>query len=137
MNTSDPRHAGESAPGLMASLGNFLGNLSALLGNRAELAALELGELRDNLVRLLLVGALGMLALLFALGCWTSLVVVLGWEAMGWKILLLVALAWSFGAFLLFRQAKALLAPEKLSLPVTMAELRKDRDALLGGDNNA
>ncbi|GIZ51730.1 phage holin family protein [Noviherbaspirillum aridicola] len=136
MNAPDP-HADEASPGLAVSLGNFLGNLSALLGSRAELAAIELGELRDNLVRLLLVGAAGMLALLFALGCWTALVVVLGWDRMGWTILLLVALAWSLGAFLLYRQIRALLAPGKLSLPLTMDELRKDRDALLRGDGHA
>lgn len=136
MNASDPQGAAPGS-GLFASLGSFLGSLSALLGSRAELAAIELGELRDNLIRLLLAGVLGLLALLFALGCWTALVVVLGWESLGWKILLLVALAWSFGAFLLFRQVRALLAPGKLSLPLTMAELRKDRDVLLRETNHA
>jgi uncharacterized membrane protein YqjE len=117
--------------GLTANLSAFLGKLSTLMASRVELAALELGELRDKLVLLLLFGALGMLVLLLALGCWTALIVALGWAALGWKILLLVALAWSLAAFLLLRQAKALLARGGLSLPVTMAELRKDRDVLL------
>lgn len=138
MNGSDPRDDNEARPpGLLAGLGAFLSNLAGLLGTRAELAALELGELRDNLVRVALLGAIGLLALLFALGSWTGLVVVLAWDAMGWKILLLVALAWSFAAFLLFTRIKAMLAPEKLSLPATMAELRKDRDVLLRGENHA
>ncbi|HEY8608636.1 MAG TPA: phage holin family protein [Noviherbaspirillum sp.] len=117
--------------GLAARASAFLGTLSSLLASRVELAALELGELRDNLVRLLLVGMLGVVALLFALGCWTALLVVLAWDAMGWIILLLVALAYTVLAFVLLRYGKALLAPEKLSLPATMAELRQDRDAFL------
>jgi len=136
MNAPDPQ-AAASGSGLLASLGNFLGSVSALLGNRAELAAIELGELRDNLIRLVAVGVLGMFALLFACACWTVLVVVLGWEALGWKILLLVALAWTLGAILLLRQVRALLAPGKLSLPLTLAELRKDRDVLLRETNHA
>jgi uncharacterized membrane protein YqjE len=120
-----------SGPGPIAGLAAVAKNAFALLVSRVELAALELGEARDNLARLLLAGALGMVALLFAAGFWTALVVVLAWDAMGWKILLLVAVVYTLLAIGILRYARAMLAQDKLSLPATMAELRNDRDALL------
>lgn len=123
--------AEEVSPGLIAGLGGLARNLFALLVSRIELAALELGEVRDNLARFLLVGALGIVALWFALACWTALVVVLAWDSLGWKILVLVAAAYSVLAWLILRQARLMVAGDKLSMPATMAELRSDRDALL------
>jgi uncharacterized membrane protein YqjE len=122
----------ESAPpGLIAALAGVAKNAFALLVNRIELAALELVEVRDNLARFLFVGAVGIIAVLFALGCWTALVVVLAWEAMGWKILLLVAAFYTLLAFFVLRHARAMLAGDALSMPATLAELRNDRDTLL------
>lgn len=120
----------QASPGLIAGLGGLAKNMFGLLVSRIELAALELGEMRDNLARLLLVGALGIVALLFALGCWTALVVVLAWETMGWKILLVVAVLYTLAALGILLYARAMLAQDKLAMPATMAELRKDRDAL-------
>jgi uncharacterized membrane protein YqjE len=105
-------------------------NAFALLHNRLELAALEMGEVRDSLLRLMLAGAAGLILLLFALGCWTALIVVLTWDAMGWKILLLMASLYSLLAFAMLFYLRSLLSHDKLSLHATMAELRKDRDAL-------
>lgn len=118
-------------PGLVSGLAGIAKNGFALLVSRIELAALEMGEVRDNLARFLFVGALGMVAILFALGCWTALVVVLAWEAMGWTILLAVAVFYSLAAFAILRYAQAMLGSDKLSMPATLAELRNDRDALL------
>lgn len=118
-------------PGLVAGLAGIARNLFGLLVSRVELAALELGEVRDNFARLLLVGALGAILACFALGCWTALLVVLAWDALGWKILLLVAAAYTLLALGLLLYARAMLAHGKLSMTATMAELRKDRDALL------
>ena len=123
--------SGQSRPGLFTGLAGMARNLSGLLMSRAELAALELGEVRDNLARLLFVGALGMVAICFALGCWTALLVVLTWDALGWKILLLVAIVYTGAAIAILRHARSMLAQGKLSMTATMAELRKDRDALL------
>lgn len=121
----------EASPGLISGLGGLASNLFALLVSRIELAALELGEVRDNLARFLLVGALGIVALWFAAACWTALIVVLAWEVLGWKILVLVAAAYSVLAWGILRQARLIVAGDKLSMPATMAELRSDRDALL------
>jgi uncharacterized membrane protein YqjE len=123
--------AGQERPGLVAGLAGIARNVFGLLVSRIELAALELGEMRDNLARLLFVGALGIVALLFALGCWTALVVVLAWDSMGWKILMVVAIVYTLLAIAILRHARSFLAQDKLAMPATMAELRKDRDALM------
>lgn len=115
----------------MAGLAGIATNAFGLFISRIELAALELGEVRDNLARLLFIGALGIVAVLFALGCWTALIVVLVWESMGWKILLLVAVVYTLLAIGILRHARGFLAQDKLAMPATMAELRKDRDALM------
>jgi len=134
----DRQHGGDAAanpdferPGFIAGLGGLVRSVLALLVSRAELAALELGEVRDNLARLLFVGALGIIAIIFALGCWTALLVIMAWDAMGWKILLLVATVYTVLAIGILRYAAAMLRGDKLSMPATMAELRNDRDALL------
>lgn len=106
-------------------------NMFGLLVSRIELAALELGEVRDNLARLLFIGALGIVAILFALGCWTALIVVLAWDVMGWKILLVVAIVYTLLAIGIMRHARSFLAEDRLAMPATMSELRKDRDALM------
>lgn len=121
----------DEAPGLVAGMAGIARSLFGLLTSRLELAALELGEVRDQIARLLLVGALAVLAACFAVGCWTALVVVLAWDALGWKILLLVAAGYSLLALGLLRYVRTMLAQGRLSMPATMAELRKDRDALL------
>jgi len=121
----------DSHPGVIAGLTGIAKNLFGLLASRIELAALELGEMRDNAAKLLLLGALGLVALWFAVAGWTALIVVLAWDAMGWKILLLVAAAYSALAAGILLRARAMLAQDKLSMPATMTELRKDRDALL------
>lgn len=118
-------------PGLIAGLAGIAKNLLGLVMNRIELAALELGEVRDNIAKLLLVGALGVVAVCFALGCWTALLVVLTWDALGWKILLLAAAFYTVLAIGILLYARAMLSQDKLSMTATMAELRKDRDALL------
>lgn len=118
-------------PGLGGGFGGIAKNISGLLLSRIELAALELGEIRGNLVRLLLVSALGIVAVWFAVAYWTALVVVLAWETWGWKILLLIAAAFSLVAIGIFFYARSLLSRDKLSMPATLAELRNDRDALL------
>lgn len=121
----------DSTPGLIAGLATLAKNSLGLMMSRIELAALELGEMREGLLRFALTAALGMLALWFAVACWTVLIIVLAWPAWGWKILLLLAVAFTVlaGAALLLVQAQ--LRQGRLSMPATMAELRADRDALL------
>lgn len=121
----------EDRPGFVAGLAGIARNTFALFVNRVELVALELGEIRNNLGRLLLAGALGILALWFAIACWTALVVVLAWDAMGWKILPLIAGLFSALAIGILLRVRRMLNSEGLSMSATMNELRNDRDALL------
>ncbi len=123
--TEDPGKAG-----FTANLGALGRHLFALFVTRVELAALELGEARNHLGRVLLLGALGVLLLCFALGGWTALVVALAWDALGWKILLLVAAFYTVLAVIVLLSVRAMLATDKFMLPSTVAELRADRDAL-------
>jgi uncharacterized membrane protein YqjE len=122
-------HAAEH--GVVSGIAGIAKNLFGLLVSRIELAALELGEIRDNLARFLLVAALGVVALWFAVGSWTALIVVLAWDRMGWTILLLVAAVFTLLAAGILLFARSLLSHDRLSMPATMTELRNDRDALL------
>jgi uncharacterized membrane protein YqjE len=121
----------DQSTGLIAGLAGLAKNMFGLLVSRIELAALELGVIRTNLAKLLLISALGIVAVWFAIACWTALVVVLAWETWGWKILLLIAALFTLVAAGIFLYAKSMFERDKLSMPVTLAELRNDRDALL------
>lgn len=127
----DPHHAPERGDtGLLAGIGSIARNAFGLLLTRVELASIEIGEARNHFARLLLVGAIGVLLLSFALAGWTAVIVVLAWEALGWMVLLLVAGFYTLLAIAVLLAARAMLTHDKLSLPATMAELRRDRDAL-------
>jgi uncharacterized membrane protein YqjE len=121
----------DQSTGLISGLAGLAKNMFALLVSRIELAALELGVIRANLAKLLLISALGIVAVWFAVAYWTALVVVLAWETWGWKILLLIAALFTLVAIGIFVYAKSMLERDKLSMPATLAELRNDRDALL------
>jgi uncharacterized membrane protein YqjE len=121
----------DQSTGLISGLAGLAKNMFALLVSRIELAALELGVIRANLAKLLLISALGIVAVWFAVAYWTALVVVLAWETWGWKILLLIAALFTLAAIGILVYAKSMLERDKLSMPATLAELRNDRDALL------
>ena len=106
-------------------------NLFGLLVNRIELASVELAEVRSTLITLTVVFGLGIIAVWFAVAYWSMLIVLLTWDTLGWKILLIIALVFTFAAIGIFRYARALLSQGRLSMPATLAELRSDRDALL------
>lgn len=127
------QHAGPAAPGhgLISGLASMTKNFFALLVSRLELAAIELAEVRTNLLKLLLVAAFGLIAAWFALVFWSGLLVFLTWDALGWKILLIVAAVFTAISFAIFFYAKSMLKHGRLSMPATLAELRSDRDALL------
>lgn len=119
------------APGLIGSLAGVCRNTARLVLSRIELAALELSEVREHLVRLSVVFALALVAGWFAVAFTTATVVYLAWEAIGWKILLILAAAFIVITLWLVMMARGLLKQDKLALPVTMAELKADRDMLL------
>lgn len=118
-------------PGLMGGLTGLAKNVFGLLVSRMELAALELSEVRNHVVSLLAVAVLAVLCSWFAIAYGTAMIVALAWDAMGWKILLVMFLVFvAITAFLGFK-AKAMLKEGKLAFPATMNELKNDRDMLL------
>lgn len=128
-----PSPAPAPEQGLFAGVRTLTSNALGLLFARAGLAALELAEARDALIRLLLLSACGLLMAGFALILWSALLVYLTWSALGWTILLLLALVYSGAAWLFLRSARAILEQGRLGLPATMTELQADREALFGG----
>jgi uncharacterized membrane protein YqjE len=123
----DPAQSGNVLAGMMGLVRNALG----LLLNRIELAALELSEVRENILKLALVFGIGLIAIWFAFVYWSVLLVYLTWETLGWKILLILASLFTLVAVGVLLYARKIVAEGKLSLPATMNELRNDRDALL------
>jgi uncharacterized membrane protein YqjE len=124
--TSQPAH-----PGLIGSLAGVARNTARLMLSRFELAALELSEVRNHLVELTVMFALALLAAWFAIAFTTATIIVLCWAAMGWKILLVLSVAFVLITIGLIMGVRSMLRQGKLSLPVTMAELKADRDMLL------
>ena len=124
-------HPASHAPGLIGSLAGVCRNTARLILSRVELAALELSEVREHLVQLSVVFALALVAGWFAIAFTTATLVYLAWEAIGWKILLILAGAFIIITLWLVMMARGLLKQDKLALPATMAELKADRDMLL------
>lgn len=126
-----PPHAQQTSAGLLNGVVNLGRNMLGLVMSRIELAAIEIAEVRSNLLKLMVVFMLGMLVAFFALAYWTVLIVYLSWAAMGWSILLIVAVLCTVATIGIFMYLRTLIQTGKLSLPATMAELRRDHDALL------
>jgi uncharacterized membrane protein YqjE len=127
----DHSTAAVHGPGLLGGLTGLAKNVFGLVVSRVELAALELSEVRNHVLELMAIFALAFICSLFALAFGAAVIVALAWEALGWKILLIM-----FGVFLvataaLFFKGKSLLKEGKLAFPETMNELKHDRDMLL------
>jgi uncharacterized membrane protein YqjE len=121
----------EPNPGLLAGITGLARNAVGLLVNRIELAALELAEVRANLIKILLVAMLGVLAAWFAIACWTALIVVLSWQSLGWKTLLILAAVFTLLTVAAMLYAQSFVKNGKLSMRATLTELRHDRDSLV------
>jgi len=118
-------------PGLMGGLTGLAKNVFGLLVSRVELAALELSEVRNHVLALLAIFALAVICSWFAIAYGTAAIVALAWEAMGWKILLIMFLVFIAVTAALAFKAIAMLKEGKLAFPETMNELKNDRDMLL------
>lgn len=115
----------------MGGITGLAKNLFGLLVSRVELAAIELTEVRNHAIELIALFACGALAAVFALAYGTGLIVALAWDAMGWKILLVMFLVFLAIAVALVMKGLSMLKQGKLSFPATMKELQHDRDMLL------
>jgi len=125
------KSAASEQPGLLGALAGVARNTLALLLSRVELAAVELSEARAHLLRLIVAWTLAVLALLCGALYASATLAFLGWDALGWKVLPLIACGFLAVAVALALYARALLRQDKLGLPATMAELKADREMLL------
>ena len=124
-------------PGLFSSVAAIAGNLLKLLGVRASLVTLELADARDAALSVLLLGAAALGAAALALVSLSALIVMLAWDTLGWRILLILFLAYLALAAWLLMRARAIVASGRIGMPLTLSELRKDRDALFGEQGEA
>jgi len=122
-----------SGTGVLSGAGTLAGSLMKLLGVRVSYAMLELADARDALLRVLLLGVAALGAAALALVCLSALLVVLLWKALGGWTLMILFVVYAAAAMLLLRHAARIVAEGQLGLPVTIAELQKDRAAIFGG----
>ncbi len=122
---------GAADQGLGATTRDLIKNLVGLIAARLSLASLELSEARDAalLVNALSLGAF--MAASFAMIALSALLVVLTWDALGWRILLILTLAYAAITVVLVRQIRRIIDEGRLGLPATMAELKKDSEVLM------
>ena len=117
--------------GLASNVGTMVASVLKLSGVRLSMAVMELADARDAVLRVLLLGALAVLAAAFALLSLSAMIVALAWDAMGWRILLILFLAYVLLALGMLWKARSIIASGQIGLPTTLAELQKDRAALL------
>lgn len=116
--------------GLASTAGAAMTSVLKLIGVRLSMAALELGAARNAVFRVLLLAALAVLAAAFALLSVSAMIVALAWDALGWRILLLLCLAYLVLAIAMLLKARNIILSGQIGLPMTLAELQKDREAL-------
>jgi len=119
------------SPGLLGGITALAKNVVGLLVSRAELAALEMAEVRNHLIELVAIFAVAVMATWFALAYGTATIVALAWDEMGWKILLVMFIIFVVLTAVLVMKGISMLKQGKLAFPETMKELRNDRDMLL------
>jgi uncharacterized membrane protein YqjE len=119
------------ASGLASNVGTMITSVLKLIGVRLSMAVMELADARDAVLRVLLLGALAVLAAAFALLSLSAMIVALAWDAMGWRILLILFLAYLLLTLGMLWKARSIIASGQIGLPTTLAELQKDCAALL------
>jgi uncharacterized membrane protein YqjE len=131
MEPQSTQSADGEKPGLISSLAGAGRNLLGLVLNRMELAMLELSELSVNAAKLLLIVALALTALWFSIAFFTVLAVYLLWQYWGWVSLLAFGGLFAVITAVLGWVAWKYLRDGKLAMPMTISELRQDRNTLL------
>jgi uncharacterized membrane protein YqjE len=119
------------ASGLASNVGTMITSVLKLIGVRLSMAVMELADARDAVLRVLLLGALAVLAAAFALLSLSAMIIALAWDAMGWRILLILFLAYLLLTLGMLWKARSIIASGQIGFPTTLAELEKDRAALL------
>ena len=121
-----------SGAGVLSSAGTLAGSLLKLLGVRVSYAMLELADARDAMLRVLLLGVAALGAAALALVSLSAWLVVLLWHALGVWTLLILFVAYAAAKEMPLLRASRIVDEGLLGLPVTVAELQKDRAAIFG-----
>ena len=117
--------------GLGATTRELIQHIIGLIRARLSLAALELSEARDAALLVIALAVGAFIAGSFALIALSALIVVLTWDAMGWRIVLLLTLAYAGIAAILIYQIRRIIRAGRLGLPATLAELKQDSETLM------
>jgi len=120
-----------SGGGLASTAGAVLSSVLKLIGVRLSMAVLGLGAARNAVFRVLLLAALAVLAAAFALLSVSAMIVAHKWDALGWRILLVLFLAYLLLSIAMLWRARNIVLSGQIGLPMTLAELKKDREALV------
>lgn len=122
---------GAADQGLGATTRDLIQNIVGLIAARLSLAALELSEARDALLLVIALALGAFMAASFAVIAFSALIVVLTWDALGWRIVLILALAYTAIAAALVRQIRRIVDQGRLGLPATVTELKHDSEVLM------
>ena len=113
-------------------------SILGLISSRLSLAVLELSEARDAALLVIALALGAFMAVSFAVIALSALIVVLTWDALGWRIVLILTLVYAGIAAVLIQQIRRIIRAGRLGLPATVAELKQDSEVLLrqtrGGD---
>lgn len=119
----------QASAGLGAAWQRLARSAASLVQSRLELAAIELGEERQRLQTLLLLGLFAVLFGLLALGSLTALLVIVFWSLGHWQVLSALALLYAVVAVACIARLRALVRDAPPPFAATRAELAKDSAA--------
>lgn len=103
-----------------------------LLLTRAQFASVELAQSRAQIMRWVGLALIGAVLALLALMALSALLVIVFWEQGGPWTLLALALLYALAGYLVVRRMQREVHDAPPLLAETLAELAKDRDAILG-----
>ena len=106
-------------------------SILGLISSRLSLAVLELSEARDAALLVIALALGAFMAVSFAVIALSALIVVLTWDALGWRIVLILTLVYAGIAAALIQQIRRIIRAGRLGLPATVAELKQDSEVLL------
>ena len=113
--------------GLISNVMTVIESVLGLIGVRFSMAIMEFADARDALLRELLLGAFALLVAAFALLSISGMIVALAWDTLGWRVFLILFIGYLLITIVLLWRAHSIIASGKIGLPVTLAELKKDR----------
>ncbi len=103
-----------------------------LLLTRAQFASVELAQSRAQIMRWLGLALAGAVLALLALIAVSALLVIVLWDRSGPWTLLVLAVLYGLGGYIVVHRLQRELSEAPPLLAETLAEIAKDRDAILG-----